>query len=296
MKTKWHHRLIVLISLASWVNAVPGMAQRDTASINQTRIRTIVIGGGVGYAASMIALNEIWYKQSPRQPFSFFNDSHEWNQVDKVGHFFASFHVSHAVSKSLGWAGLPVKKSDLWGAVVGFTVISSIEVFDGFSEAYGASASDLVANATGSAFYFGQQCLWNEIRIQPKFSFSRTSYAPLRPSLLGENLLEEIIKDYNGQTYWLSIDADKFFTFPKWLNVAAGYGAEGMIFANQSANEAAGLRPYRQFYLGVDFDLTSIQTKSRFLKGVLFFLNMIKLPAPAIEFNRDGVRVRPLMF
>ena len=53
------------------------------------------------------------------------------------------------------------------------------------------------------------------IRIYPKFSFHRTDYAPLRPDVLGDGLAEEIFKDYNGQTYWLSFDMDKFIKFPK---------------------------------------------------------------------------------
>ena len=64
----------------------------------------------------------------------------------------------------------------------------------------------------------------------PKFSFHTTKYASLRPNVLGSSLSEEIFKDYNGQTYWLSVNLHSFFKsskLPKWLNLAAGYGADG---------------------------------------------------------------------
>jgi hypothetical protein len=43
-------------------------------------------------------------------------------------------------------------------------------------------------------------------RITPKFSFHTTQYAQYRPNVLGSSLAEQILKDYNGQTYWLSVN------------------------------------------------------------------------------------------
>ena len=41
-----------------------------------------------------------------------------------------------------------------------------------------------------------------------------------------------MLKDYNAQTYWFSANLKSFFPeikFTAWLNVAVGYGAEGMF-------------------------------------------------------------------
>jgi len=151
--------------------------------------------------------------------------------------------------------------------------MSSIEVLDGFSAGYGASVSDVVANAAGTGLYWGQQALWNETRIYPKYSFHRTRYARIRPSLLGHGLAEEMLKDYNGQTQWLSVDMDKFISvdmdkfirFPKWLNFSLGISAEGMVYATDASNRAAGYNPYRKFFVGIDFDLTAFKSKSKVL-------------------------------
>ena len=90
---------------------------------------------------------------------------------------------------------------------------------------------------------------------------------------------------------------DKFIRFPQWLNLAVGYGAEGMIYARDHQNIDAGYpMPYRQYYLSVDFDLRAIKSRSRFVNGLIFVASMIKLPAPALEFSKKGAKLHVLYF
>ncbi len=294
VKRKWISLLPFLFALSIAVSF--GQSPDSTLSpVYRKRLKTVVIGTGLAYTASMIGLSRVWYSQYPHQPFQFFNDSREWKQVDKVGHFYSSFHLSSIGSQTLQWCSLPQRKSDRIGALTGFVVVSSIEIFDGFSAGYGASATDILANACGTGFYIGQRLGWNEIRIYPKFSFHQTSLAPRSPDTLGSGL-SQVLKDYNGQTYWLSADIDKFIRFPKWLNLSAGYGAGNMIHAHDSQNRAAGYVPYRQYYLGLDFDLTAFKSKSKALNTLIYFLNLIRLPAPALEFSQGKVKGHFLYF
>jgi len=274
------------------------LAQRPDSinSFSKKKFNIVVVGSSIAYTSAMIALNSVWYSKADRQSFHFFNDANEWRQMDKVGHFYSAFQLSSIGSRMLLWSGVDKKKSDVAGSTASFAIMSSIEVFDGFSSSYGASFSDLAANTLGSAFYLGQQRLWNEVRIYPKYSFHRTGFAPQRPNVLGNGLNEEFLKDYNGQTYWLSLDADKFFRFPKWINFVVGYGAHGMVYATSSANQSSGFNSYRQYYVSIDFDLTAIKSKSKFINSLIFFANMIKLPAPALEFSRDGVKAHAFYF
>jgi hypothetical protein len=258
--------------------------------INKKRLNIVRYGALATYSIGMISLNEAWYSQSPRQSFHFFNDAAEWKQMDKVGHVFSTFQLSNTSYKLLTWANSKEKKRALVSAVTGFSILSSIEIFDGFSSSYGASLSDVAANATGSLLFYSQMMGWNEIRIHPKFSFTRSNMASLRPNVLGDGLSQEILKDYNGQTYWLCADMDKFMRFPKWLNLAVGYGAENMKYASDSENQMEGFNPSRQLYLSLDFDLTAIRTKSKFIKGLVYFVNMVKLPAPTLEFSKHGLK------
>lgn len=273
----------------------PVFAQQKD-SINNKRLWLVVGGTATAYTASMVALSHAWYSQYDKQSFHFFNDGAEWKQVDKLGHFYSAFQLSSIESRLLQWSGVAKKKSDVAGAITSFAIMSSIEVLDGFSAGYGASGYDLLANAVGSGAYLGQSLLWNEVRIYPKFSFHTTSFADQRPEALGSTLAEQILKDYNGQTYWLSVDMDKFMKFPKWLNLAVGYGAENMIYARDDMNEEVGLTPYRQLYLAIDFDLTGIRSRSKVVNTLIYFANMIKLPAPTLEFSQHKIKAHAFYF
>ncbi|HLG35731.1 MAG TPA: DUF2279 domain-containing protein, partial [Bacteroidia bacterium] len=173
----------------------------------------------------------------------------------------------------------------------------TIESFDGFSPRWGFSWSDVASNLTGTAILLSQQLAWNEQRIVLKYSFHNSEYRKYRPSLLGENFPETTLKDYNGQTYWLSFNPASFCKqnniFPKWLNVAIGYGADGMTGGSSNPTEVDGssipeFRRFRQYYISLDIDVTKIKTSLPLLNGFFKVFGFIKIPAPAIEFNSGG--------
>lgn len=294
MKVKSSVWIFLLLAI---LVANPAYAQQtDSLHVNKKRLTKVVVFSAAAYTGTLIGLSELWYKDSDRQSFRFFNDNAEWKQVDKLGHFYAGFYFSYATSKALRWSNVQPRKADLIGAATGFLVLAPIEIFDGFSDAYGASAGDLMANATGSMLFLGQSLLWKEIRIYPKFSFHPTDYADLRPNTLGDSFSSQLLKDYNGQTYWICLDMDKFMKFPEWLNLAVGYGAQGMVYARDSQNNEAGFSAYRQYYLSIDFDLTAIRTRSKVLKTLFKVVSLIKLPAPAMELSKKGVKFHPAYF
>jgi hypothetical protein len=138
-----------------------------------------------------------------------------------------------------------------------------------------------------------------------KYSFHTTTYAQYNPEQLGSTLLQNMVKDYNGQTYWLSANISSLglqhTRFPKWISFAAGYGAEGMTGAFSNPSEINGVpvpysERYRQFYIAPDIDLSRIPVKSKTLKLVLKTIGFIKIPMPTLEFNKNGVVFHPLYF
>ena len=176
----------------------------------------------------------------------------------------------------------------------------------GFSSQWGFSWGDFGANTAGSLLAVGQALAWDEQRMVMKYSFQQSDYATYRPQLLGKNVQENMLKDYNGQTYWLSVNLSSFMKketkFPSWLNVAVGYGGEGMTggdfnppYIDDDGNQIYFKR-YRQVYISFDADLTRIKTKSKFLKTLFETIGFIKLPAPSIEFNKYGVKGNLLGF
>ena len=105
-----------------------------------------------------------------------------------------------------------------------------------------------------------------------------------------------MLKDYNGQTYWLSGNIASFLAesskFPRWLSISFGYGAEGMLGAEYNPPDYEGeplpyYKRYPRFFLSVDADLTKIRTRSETLKWLLNFVGYIKIPAPTLEYNRN---------
>ncbi|MRX41518.1 DUF2279 domain-containing protein [Flavobacterium sp. LC2016-23] len=262
-------------------------------TLNLKRQNTVIITEAALASATLIGLNQIWYADYPQSKFHFINDNKEWLQMDKVGHFYSAYHLGRFGAEALNWSGADAKKQLVYGAGIGFVFLAAVEVFDGFSSEWGASSGDIIANTAGTVLYVSQQLIWKEQRITPKFSFHTTSYANRRPEKLGSSLNEQLLKDYNGQTYWLSVNLHSFAReskIPKWLNVAFGYGAEGMLSGNvQSEIPVSVENPerYCQFFLSFDVDLAKINTKSHFLKTIFSVLNTIKIPAPTLEYSAN---------
>ena len=260
-------------------------------TLNPKRKKTVFISEAALGGLTLVGLNQLWYADYPRSNFHFINDNSEWLQMDKVGHFYSTYHLGRLGSEMLQWSGATKKQQLVYGASLGLAFLTVVEVFDGFSTEWGASPGDLIANLSGSALYVGQELVWKEQRITPKFSFHSTKYAALRPNVLGSSLSEKIIKDYNGQTYWLSVNLYSFFKdskIPKWLNIAVGYGANGMVSGNgenTTITSIGSIERTRQFYLSLDVDLTKIETKSHFLKTFFSVFNSLKIPTPTLEYT-----------
>lgn len=267
---------------------------KPSDTLNRSRLKTVAISEAAIGSIALVGLNQLWYADYPKSNFHFINDNAEWLQMDKMGHVFSSYQLGSVGASSLKWAGANRQSQLLYGATAGLVFMTTVEVFDGYSANWGASLGDVAANVSGTALYVSQELLWKEQRIVPKFSFHTTSYASRRPSVLGSSMQEQLLKDYNGQTYWLSANLyslTKSTVFPRWFNVAVGYGAEGMItgnIVNVDAEFFLESKRYRQFYLSFDVDLTKIETKSHFVKTILTIFNTIKIPAPAFEIKERG--------
>lgn len=250
-------------------------------------------------SSSLVYLNQAWFQKYNTSKLHAFDDNEEWFQMDKYGHTFTTYQTGRLMMNAMEWAGYSKKSQILIGGLSGFVYMSAIEVMDGYSDGWGFSWGDMATNALGSGIAIGQKALWDEQRIQIKFSYYSSEYAKYNPNLLGESFATQILKDYNGQIYWLSINPSSFIKkenkFPKWLNVAVGYGANGMIGARNNnflieSGNSVSFNRYRQGYLSLDVDLTRIKTKSKLLKSVFSCLNIIKIPFPNVELSERKLK------
>jgi len=302
-----------LIFMASVNGALHGQFQTgsrsadpDTNLVHKGRLIGVSVAAGTLYAGSMAGLYQLWYADYPQSSFHFINDCGQWLSMDKIGHTVSSYWIGRIGYESLRWSGLENKKAIWYGGTWGMVFLTTVEIFDGFSEEWGASGCDIAANTLGTAIFIGQQLLWDDQRFTLKYSFHPTEYADYRPDLLGENFVQQMLKDYNGQTYWLSANISSFLKkdtrFPRWLDVSFGYSGEGMLGARSNPAEYNGqplpeFERYSQYFISLDADLTKIRTNNETVRLLLNLIGYIKVPFPAVEFNRaDKVRFHWLYF
>lgn len=275
---------------------------RNDSTPNPRRARSVAAIAGGGYALSMTYLSLNWYAQEDLGKFRFFDDSGEWLQFDKAGHMLGGYQASRWMIGLYKWSGIEKRKALLRGGLAGFMMMNSIEVLDGFGEAWGFSWSDVAANSLGSALAVANQAAWNEDRIQLKVSWRPSPYARVDSLqyLFGSTPVEWVLKDYNGLNLWLSFRVHSFLPegglkdrYPRWLNLAFGYGGEGMIGGyGRAPRDLIRAREYRQYYLSLDLDLTQIRTRSGFLHSFLQTFGFIRIPLPALRFDRTGLALR----
>ncbi|MBK5279884.1 MAG: DUF2279 domain-containing protein [Bacteroidia bacterium] len=299
---------IVLLFLSAWTIS---NAQLDsTVATKNGKVLVHSISGGI-YVSTFVLLNELWYSGYDRSAFHFFNDSKEWLQIDKAGHMHAGYFIAaNVLYPSYKLAGYDNKKATYLAMSVAWVYQATIEVLDGFSLKWGASWSDLVANSIGVGLAGTQQLHWGEQRILLKYSSYSVDYSndPIvlarAENLYGTGSAERLLKDYNGITYWASANLHSFgLKSPKWLNLAVGYGAEGMLGGFQNTWSSNGMQydynhiqRRRQFYLSPDLDFTKIKIKGKAWKVVAPILNIFKFPAPALEMSSEGLKGHWIFF
>lgn len=288
--------LIFLLFYLASINSHAAVVPEDTSQVNKRKLLGIVATESSLYLGSMAYLQFVWYKDSERVPFQYYNDNAGYLQIDKFGHVFGSYLESYAGYHWLRSAGVSKKHALLYGSTLGLILQTPIEIFDGMYEGWGFSWGDMIANAAGSGLVAGQEILFNQQLVKYKFSFRRSSYARQANGYLGDNYLQSLFYDYNGHTYWLSMGANKLFLkdkLPGWLSIAVGYSANGMFgeFENKTAYRGVDIpqtERYRQYLLSLDVDWTKIKTGNRFLKKIFNGMFFIKIPFPAIEINSTG--------
>ena len=249
------------------------------------------------YSLGLVAMNELWYKNYPKSNFHFINDNSSWLQMDKMGHIATSYYSGVNGIKLYRWAGIDEKKAIWIGGLRGTLYNSIIEILDGFSENWGASMGDFASNSFGSFIAISQELYWKEQRILIKYSYSRSDLSYQNSELFGDNFFQRTFKDYNGQTYWISMNINSMFRvdnsqFPDWLNLALGHSAKGMTSPNNTTNDGR----YRQFFLSFDIDLMRIKSKNKILSVLSNVFGYIKIPFPTVEYTNNQFTLHPIYF
>ena len=307
-------RLLLALYLLPWLTypagaqPMPGTLPGGEPGLHRGRFVGVVAGTAVFYTVTLVLLKKQWYGK--KQPFHTFNDNREWLQMDKVGHVATAYCMSRGGYELMRWSGVDERASTLTGGLLALLFQTTLEVYDGHAEGWGFSTGDMAANVAGTALFMGQQFGAGQQVVSMKYGFRKTIYPPFRPNLLGKTTGQQMLKDYNGQQYWLSVNLASVLPvgpdFPRWLNLDLGYSGSGMTGGHQNppltdaAGKAIEFRRFRQFFVSPDVDLSRINRPDplrprpwqRFVGTVQFF----KIAAPSVEYNgRDGLRFHPLL-
>jgi hypothetical protein len=305
--------IILLTTLFVFLSAAAQDSLALPNSVYKNNTRKWIIGGisATSYAGSLVLLNETWYKNYPKTSFHTFDDAKEWQQMDKLGHAWSAYNLNRGLTTAWRWAGASDNSAIFLGSGSAFSYLMIIEFLDAHSAEWGWSWADVGANTFGSTLYAAQELGWQEQRLLLKYSGHVNNYNDLQyraDELFGSSTAERLLKDYNGQTYWLSANVKAFLpesNLPSWLNIAVGHGASGMFggFENKAVDDDGNItfdrtdiRRYRQWYISPDVDFSKIKTNSKAVKTVFTILNMLKFPAPALELSKGKLRLHALYF
>jgi hypothetical protein len=281
--------LLLVVTVVVGFSATGQNVWLPSDTLNKPRRNAVLISGGTVAVGSLALLYGAWYSDYEQQPFHFTPDWNNWNQMDKLGHAWSAYTIGFIGSDLLLWSGVQPRKAAWTAATAGWSYLLVVEVMDGFSSGWGFSWGDVAFNTAGSGLFLAQQLAWKEQRMRLKFSYLPSNYAVYNPELLGNGGVESILKDYNGQTYWLSVNLNDFGAewMPEWLCLSVGYGSTGMVSAepNPELESSLGITRQRLLHLSLDLDLSRIKTKSPFLNAVFKKINFLKIPAPTLTFE-----------
>lgn len=271
-------------------------------SLHKGRVAAVSSGIGVLWAGSMTALHQVWYKGVPKTKWHSFNDASNWMQMDKAGHVYTAYQLNARCTDLFQWSGLKPTPSILLGSGVSLGYQTTLEFLDAYSADWGFSWGDVLANGIGTGFYAFQEALWHEERFIPKFSYYPTAYARVRPEILGSSFGESVLKDYNGQSYWLSISPGKFLknsSFPKWICFSVGYSVDEKLKGDADTyvdmHYGTVYQAKREFLFSLDVDFSSIPVRKPWLKTLLSQINYLKVPFPTLLIS-DKAYFRPFYF
>ncbi len=199
------------------------------------------------FSTTPSAKNEGWFAGNTKE-----------GGADKLGHFHASYTLSHFLGHTFENWGYSQKQGLKLGALSSFAIMNWMELGDSFSD-YGFSYEDFVMNALGCATAY---LIGTRPELDKKIDF-RIEYRPRFDTA-------DVFTDYDRQKFLVALKLDGFdqVTHPllKYLELHLGYYVRGF---------SHGSIPKRTLYAGIGvnlsrilngFSLNTLSTVTRFVQ------------------------------
>ncbi|MEW5798832.1 MAG: DUF2279 domain-containing protein [Bacteroidota bacterium] len=234
----------------------------------------------VGLTAAMTAVHfarytPLWdnYKTS----FFVKENSLYASNYDKALHLYGGIVSSDIFASGLRLQGFEKERAVLLGAASSSLFYLFIELEDAHISYLGFDAIDLTASVLGSSYPVLQHYIPFFNSFTPKFSYQSSGINTTMPNQYSPKFLS----DHEGQTYWVGVTVADLLpasykeSYPRWLGAAAGFSMRNL-----------GHNTRQEYYITLDVDLRTIDTKSDFINTILRTLNYIHFPMPGIKFSQ----------
>lgn len=277
-------KTLLIYTLFSFILLAQPLQEKST--LNYKKVTNISLTS-IGYVGFTYKTSQHFFTSPVISNFHLRQDWLTWRGMDKIFHAYGSYQLNALFYQINRWSGVDsIKALNL--ALLESTIISTTKEYcDGRIDVGGFSWYDIGMNAAGNFLFYGQQRWLGKQLIQYKYSYFNSNLQHYNPSVLGTSYKNYWLKDYNGETFWLSTSLGNLnVTQNKWLKflgISAGYGGHNLI--NDFNNGMVNLPRYSQYYLGLDIDWTQIETSNKYLKTLFFVLNRFRFPLPCVELN-----------
>jgi hypothetical protein len=290
--------IFILIAFLQFVHSQQfNHSQHDSIFLGIER-KTLLNYSLVAYSLSSFYVEYQWWWKGNYRKFQYGNDGFINNYslgVDKAGHFYTSYFYFNALYEFMEWGGFDERTKLLTAIAIPAVYAISIEVNDGFTH-FSFSGYDLTANLTG----IGYGVLQRQFPVLKNFKF-KWSYYPSGTIPLDDKFI--IANDYDGHIYWLNVDVNGMLPngmknyWPKFLNLAVGYGAKNVSHRNAWLGEINSKGPKtRKFAISLDYNLGSFDINNDFLYTVRNIVDYFHFPAPGIRMiNNQKTEFKPLL-
>lgn len=247
---------------------------------------------GIFTAQHIAQKNTIW---ADGAKFRIIEDGNYALYADKGGHIIGAYLTSKLYADMFSEIGINWELSNILGSAMGIAYSGYIEIMDGYGENFGFSPSDMYANIFGSSFFLLQYYVPFLQNFTPKFTYIPADWH-------GDNRRQPhfaFIDDYSSHTMWMSLNVNNILPnqykkyWPKWLQLSFGFAVRNLCDPSNPNFDCANSRIYDsnvagnpKFILALDYNLVEIFPEMGApFDWIIQSLNVIKFPAPAIEFG-----------
>jgi len=274
-RASWPRSLAGVLLAAQVLSSAPAGAEDAFAHFRSLPKEKKVLYTNLGVAGFIAAYGIANWDYGGRWPSQrsegwFGRDTREGG-VDKLGHLYGTYALSHALSSLYRSWGFQEDDAGLVGALSALGLQTFMELGDSFTS-YGFAYEDVVMNAAGAAAGY---LLWRHPTLRRKLDL-RIEYRPAFDNA-------DVFTDYEHQKYLLALRLDGFDAVPpgplRYLELHLGYYARGY-------SDGAPENDERNVYVGIGINLSRI-AREHGLSRTSTILRYVQPPATYLSAERD---------